>query len=121
VTGLARRASRTPGCLPEPDPAAVQVDGIRRRGVPGSATGRVCPDLSAPSGTVGGMENLSDLLMLRGVSATCTQCAGEAIFVPVEDGFAGEFCCTSCDAAVFLSLVPAAAASEPSGPATLSA
>jgi hypothetical protein len=54
------------------------------------------------------MENQSDLLMLRGVSATCTQCAGEAIFVPVEDGFPGEFCCTSCDAAVFLSLVPPA-------------
>jgi hypothetical protein len=51
------------------------------------------------------MENQSDLLMLRGVSATCTQCAGEAIFVPVEGGSPGEFCCTSCDAAVFLSLV----------------
>ena len=51
------------------------------------------------------MENQSDLLMLRGESATCTQCAGEAIFVPVEGGFPGEFCCTSCDAAVVLMTV----------------
>jgi hypothetical protein len=74
-----------------------------------------------PSGTVRGMENQSDLLMLRGVSATCTQCAGEAIFVPVEDGFPGEFCCTSCDAAVFLSLALPARDGDRSGRAALSA
>jgi len=54
------------------------------------------------------MDNGSDLLMLRGVSATCTDCAGEAIFVPVEGGSAGEFCCTACDAAVYLVTVPPA-------------
>lgn len=45
----------------------------------------------------------ADLLMLSGVLATCADCAGERLFVPVDDaGPGGEFCCTSCDAAVFL-------------------
>jgi hypothetical protein len=56
------------------------------------------------------MENTSDRLMLSGVVAFCADCAGERIFVPVEDGCASshgqrdgcEFCCTTCDAAVFL-------------------
>lgn len=46
--------------------------------------------------------------MLSGVTALCADCGDERIFVPVDDpgadgGAAGwEFCCTSCDAAVFL-------------------
>ena len=45
----------------------------------------------------------ADLLMLSAVLATCADCAGERLFVPVEDaGAGGEFCCTACDAAVFL-------------------
>ena len=50
------------------------------------------------------MEN-SEILMRNGVVAFCADCAGERLFVPVEDGCASdgcEFCCTSCDAAVFL-------------------
>jgi hypothetical protein len=46
-----------------------------------------------------------ELLMLAAVTATCRDCGDERIFLPVEDGSAdGEFCCTSCDAAVFLLL-----------------
>ncbi|HET9861666.1 MAG TPA: hypothetical protein VFQ19_17975 [Nocardioidaceae bacterium] len=51
------------------------------------------------------MDNGSDMLMLSGVMAFCADCGDERIFVPVEDGcaFDGcEFCCTTCDAAVFL-------------------
>ncbi|HET6626218.1 MAG TPA: hypothetical protein VFG63_07495 [Nocardioidaceae bacterium] len=51
------------------------------------------------------MDNGSDILMLSGVVAHCADCSDERIFVPVEDGcdFDGcEFCCTTCDAAVFL-------------------
>lgn len=44
----------------------------------------------------------ADRLMLTGITATCTDCGGERTFVPVDDLAAGEFCCTSCDAAVFL-------------------
>jgi hypothetical protein len=45
----------------------------------------------------------ADLLMLSAVLATCADCAAERVFVPVEDTAPhGEFCCTSCDAAVFL-------------------
>lgn len=50
------------------------------------------------------MEN-SEILMRSGVTAVCADCGGERLFVPVDDGcdFDGcEFCCTSCDAAVFL-------------------
>ncbi|HEX6514891.1 MAG TPA: hypothetical protein VF049_04920 [Nocardioidaceae bacterium] len=46
------------------------------------------------------MENASDILMLDGVVALCADCGVDCIFVPVDDGY--EFCCTSCDAAVFL-------------------
>ena len=46
------------------------------------------------------MENRSDILMLSGVVALCEDCGAKRIFVPVEDGC--EFCCTTCDAAVFL-------------------
>ena len=45
------------------------------------------------------MENASELLMLRGVWALCADCDGEQVFLPIETG---EFCCTGCDAAVFL-------------------
>jgi hypothetical protein len=45
------------------------------------------------------MENASELLMLRGVWAHCADCASEMVFLPIADG---EFCCTGCDAAVFL-------------------
>jgi hypothetical protein len=46
-----------------------------------------------------------ELLMLTAVTATCTDCGDERIFLPVDDLRGdGEFCCTSCDAAVFLML-----------------
>jgi hypothetical protein len=43
-------------------------------------------------------------LMLSGVVAFCSDCHAETIFTPVDPGeTAGcEFCCTACDAAVFL-------------------
>ena len=45
----------------------------------------------------------ADLLMLSGVSATCTDCGGQRLMVPVDDtGTGAEFCCTTCDAAVWL-------------------
>ena len=46
------------------------------------------------------MENKSEMLMLGGVVAFCADCGDQRIFAPVED--ACEFCCTTCDAAVFL-------------------
>ena len=46
------------------------------------------------------MGNMSDTLMRSGVMAFCADCSNETIFVPVDDGC--EFCCTGCDAAVFL-------------------
>jgi hypothetical protein len=50
------------------------------------------------------MRDGSHLLMTDGITATCVDCGGERLFVPVVDDHvpAGEFCCTSCDAAVFL-------------------
>ena len=51
------------------------------------------------------MENKSDLLMLSGTMARCPDCGDVTLFVPVDEGCdaAGcEFCCTSCDAAVYL-------------------
>jgi hypothetical protein len=60
-------------------------------------------ELSAGCGTVEVMENKADLLMLRGVLAGCADCGDERVFVPADLGDpAGEYCCTSCDAAVFL-------------------
>jgi hypothetical protein len=45
----------------------------------------------------------ADLLMLSGVTATCTDCGDQRLMVPVDDaGTGAEFCCTSCDAAVWL-------------------
>ncbi|MDX6302759.1 MAG: hypothetical protein QOF53_3973 [Nocardioidaceae bacterium] len=53
------------------------------------------------------VESRADRLMLTGVSAPCTDCGDERILVPVDHfGSEGEFCCTSCDAAVFLVAVP---------------
>ena len=40
------------------------------------------------------------MLMLRGTVAWCPDCADECVLVPT-DGFDG-FCCTTCDAAVFV-------------------
>jgi hypothetical protein len=50
------------------------------------------------------METLpEDLLMLQGVTATCADCGDVRMFVPTDDTAGpGKFCCTSCDAAVFL-------------------
>jgi hypothetical protein len=51
------------------------------------------------------MLNTSDKLMLGGVVAFCAECGDEGFFVPVDDGCAVdgcEYCCTRCDAAVFL-------------------
>ena len=63
--------------------------------------GRVSSELSACSATVKDMETADHLLMLSGVSARCADCGDECVFVPV-DAHAHEWCCTSCDAAVFL-------------------
>ncbi len=51
------------------------------------------------------MTNTSDKLMLTGVVAYCAECGDEGLFVAVEEGCAVdacEYCCTRCDAAVFL-------------------
>jgi hypothetical protein len=52
----------------------------------------------------------ADLLMLRGVAVVCADCGDERVFVPVGGDVSGvlsmEYCCTSCDAAVFLFSVP---------------
>jgi hypothetical protein len=48
-------------------------------------------------------EKMSNLLMLSGVAAICADCGDECLFVPVdEDTPGGTYCCTTCDAAVFL-------------------
>ena len=60
---------------------------------------------SVAFGTVSDMENKSDLLALRGTMAWCPDCRDTTLFVPVDDGCGAvgcEFCCTACDAAVFL-------------------
>jgi len=62
----------------------------------------VLPKVSVSSGNVCGMANDSDVLMLHGVTARCVDCGGNRIFVPVDGGNGDTFCCTSCDAAVFL-------------------
>lgn len=45
---------------------------------------------------------MSDNLMLSGITALCPDCGDERILVAVEATAGAEFCCTSCDAAVFL-------------------
>jgi len=55
--------------------------------------------MSDQSGNLRLMENASEVMMLRGVWAQCADCAREQVFLPIENG---EFCCTGCDAAVFL-------------------
>ena len=47
------------------------------------------------------MSDPSGLLTLSGVAAVCADCGDERIFVPTSPDL-GEYCCTSCDAAVFL-------------------
>ena len=48
----------------------------------------------------------STVLMLSGVTATCADCGDERVFVPTDEPSGpGEFCCTGCDAAVFLMTV----------------
>jgi hypothetical protein len=50
--------------------------------------------------------------MLSGVTALCADCDEVRVFVPTRDavdGAPGEFCCTTCDAAVFLMAVVAPA------------
>lgn len=44
------------------------------------------------------------MLMLHATVARCPDCADECVLLPT-DGFDG-FCCTSCDAAVFLLEAP---------------
>ncbi|HET6653338.1 MAG TPA: hypothetical protein VFH10_11905 [Nocardioides sp.] len=46
----------------------------------------------------------SEVLMLHATVARCPDCADECVLLPT-DGFDG-FCCTSCDAAVFLLEAP---------------
>ncbi len=41
----------------------------------------------------------SQVLMLRGEVALCPDCGDERVLLPVLDG---EFCCTTCDAAIFV-------------------
>lgn len=67
------------------------------------------PELSVPPPTVSGMEITSEQLMATGVMASCPDCGDEGLFVPVDAGCVDggvldgcEFCCTRCDAAVFL-------------------
>jgi hypothetical protein len=48
------------------------------------------------------MSDPTDVLTLHGVSAECADCGDERIFVPTDGSQSGEFCCTACDAAVFL-------------------
>jgi hypothetical protein len=60
------------------------------------------------------MDDASHLLMTHGMTALCGDCGDERLFVPVEEpSWAGEFCCTSCDAAVFL--LPQARAERTAG------
>ena len=49
-------------------------------------------------------DDASTLLMLTAVTAACRDCGDRRIFLPIE-GDGPEFCCTSCDAAVFLAFV----------------
>lgn len=51
------------------------------------------------------MENKSETLMISGVLAFCVDCGDERIFMPVDEGCdhdGCEFCCATCDAAVFM-------------------
>jgi hypothetical protein len=48
------------------------------------------------------MNDSADILMLHGVARDCPDCAGERIFVPVDDtgDETSELCCTDCGAAL---------------------
>ena len=70
-----------------------------------SVSGASSPKLSVTPPTVSGMDNASQKLMLNGEVAFCSECGDEGLFLPVEEGCAVdhcEWCCTRCDAAVFL-------------------
>ena len=45
------------------------------------------------------MENKADTLMLSGIAGPCPDCADDRILIAVSET---EFCCTDCDAAVFV-------------------
>ena len=45
------------------------------------------------------MENQADKLMLSGVTGVCPDCGDERILIAVAET---EFCCTTCDGAVFV-------------------
>ena len=45
------------------------------------------------------MENKADKLMLSGVTGRCPDCGEERILIAVAES---EFCCTTCDGAVFV-------------------
>ena len=45
------------------------------------------------------MENQADKLMLSSVTGRCPDCGDERILIAVADT---EFCCTTCDGAVFV-------------------
>ncbi len=54
-------------------------------------------------------DDTAALLMLTGTMALCPDCGEVTLFVPVDEGCAidgCEFCCTACNAAVFLLDVP---------------
>lgn len=42
-------------------------------------------------------------LMLHGLAATCPDCGEERILLPVDEADHYCYCCTECDAAVYLS------------------
>ena len=52
-----------------------------------------------------GMENDGALDLSHGVLAFCADCGSEQILVPVDRS--GGFCCTLCDAGIFLSEIVA--------------
>ncbi|HET7387538.1 MAG TPA: hypothetical protein VFJ19_12830 [Nocardioidaceae bacterium] len=51
------------------------------------------------------MRSKSDLLMLSGRMAECPDCGEQRLFLPVDRPDSGEFCCTGCDAAVYMSVM----------------
>jgi len=67
---------------------------------------------------VGDMDDRSELLMAFGVVGACADCRDDRLFVPVDDdvSYLGEFCCTSCGAAIVID--PLLTAVEPTAPET---
>ena len=79
---------------------------VRRPDPPQTSSLAWLPKLSVGSVSVVLMseqaEKMSNLLMVSGVVALCADCGDERLLVPADDGPTGAYCCTSCDAAVFL-------------------